>query len=39
MAASRELTRHLTLLYRQSLSEGVVPKEWTNARTTPIFKK
>ena len=36
---SRELIRPLTLLYRQSLSEGVVPKTCKNANITPICKE
>ncbi len=37
--ACHELTTPFTILYRRSLSEGVVPKEWKDAHITPIFKK
>ncbi len=37
--ACHELTTLFTILYRRSLSEGVVPKEWKDAHITPIFKK
>ena len=36
---SKELTIPFTILYRKSLSDGVVPKEWKDAHLTPIFKK
>ena len=37
--ASKELAIQFTILYRKSLTEGVVPKEWKDAHITPIFKK
>lgn len=36
---ARSLTVPITLLYRRSLSEGVVPKIWKTAYITPIHKK
>jgi len=30
---------HLTILYSQSLSDGVLPDEWKQAHIFPIFKK
>ena len=29
----------LTIIYRKSLEEGVVPQDWRNANITPVFKK
>jgi hypothetical protein len=29
----------LTILFRKSMAEGVVPGEWKRANVTPIFKK
>ena len=36
---SKELKEPLTLLFRKSLEEGVVPKAWKEGQITPIFKK
>ena len=34
-----ELGPVLTLLFRQSVQEGILPSEWKTAFVTPIFKK
>jgi len=34
-----EISPVLTVLFRKSLSEGVVPADWRKANITPIFKK
>ena len=34
-----ELSKPLTLIYRESLRSGQVPEDWTSANITPIFKK
>ena len=36
---SKELAPVLTHIFRQSLLSGVVPREWTTAWITPVFKK
>ena len=36
---SHELAPGLTCIYQASLSSGTLPKDWTNANITPVFKK
>ena len=36
---SNELAPVLTHIFRQSLSEGKVPRDWSTALITPVFKK
>ena len=33
------ITMPLTEIYRKSLEEGVIPKDWKKTNVTPIFKK
>jgi hypothetical protein len=34
-----DISPALTLLFRKSMAEGVVPADWRRANVTPIFKK
>ena len=36
---SKELAPVLTDLFNQSLNEGTIPKDWSSALITPVFKK
>ena len=36
---AEQLTKPLTALFKRSLQEGKLPKEWKSAKITPIFKK
>lgn len=37
--ASVALAKPITMLFRQSLEEGVIPEDWRQANVTPVFKK
>ena len=34
-----EISHPLTVLFRKSLAEGVVPEDWKRANVSPIYKK
>ena len=36
---AKEIAPVLAALYNQSITEGVVPEDWSNANITPVFKK
>ena len=36
---ANELASPLTALFSQSITSGDIPKDWTNALVTPVFKK